>query len=156
MDTCAGPDRALADSESGKTFIVMLLVILPVLLLVLGVAHDLGNAAVGVTIAQNAADLGAQEAGKVIDAGYFAQYQEIRLRQPEAAYAAADVAADLTEGTFQVDDVYIRNSVVVVEGRVTVRTPFLRTFLGIPSITRQVQGVAEAAYRARGDPDAVR
>lgn len=132
-------------SECGQSFIVMLLVILPLILLVLGVAHDLGNVAAGVTVAQNAADLAAQEAGKMVDVDYFAQHQQVRLR-PEAALVAQQVANDLTGGAFSVDRIYLRGRVVVVEGQLSVRTPFLRVFLGIPLLTRPVQGVAEAAH----------
>ncbi len=132
-------------NEQGQSFIVMLLVILPVLLLVLAVTHDLGNAAAGVAIAQNAADLAAHEAGKLVDVDYLGEYQEVRLR-PEALLVAQQVADDLTGGAFWVDGVYAQGTIVVVEGRVTVRTPFLRVFLGIPTITRPVQGVAETVH----------
>jgi hypothetical protein len=123
----------------------MLLVVLPVLLLVLGVVHDLGNAAAGVAIAQNAADLAAHEAGKLADVSYFVEWEEVRLR-PEAHLLAQQVADDLTGGAFQVDAVYAQGTLAVVEGRVSVRTPFLHTFLGIARITRPVQGVAEMAH----------
>ncbi|HIQ01104.1 MAG TPA: hypothetical protein EYH30_03085 [Anaerolineales bacterium] len=142
--------RATEGRERGQSFVVMLLVILPVLLLALGVAHDLGNAAAGVTIAQNAADLAAQEAGKLVDVGYMAEWGEVRLR-PEAAMVAQQVADDLTGGAFQVEGVYVvGRNLVVVEGRVSVRTPFLRAFLGVPRLTRPVMGVAEAAHGAEG------
>ncbi len=134
-------------SERGQSFVVMLLIIMPLLLLVLGTAYDLGNAAAGVVIAQNAADLAAQEAGKLVDVDYFAGWEEVRLR-PEALLVAQQVADDLTGGAFVVDAVYTRGRLAVVEGRVSVRTPFLRTFLGIRRITRPVQGVAEAAHGA--------
>jgi hypothetical protein len=139
---------ALSRDERGQSFIVMLLVILPLLLLVLGAAYDLGNAAAGVTIAQNAADLAAQEAGKLVAVeGDFTVHQEVRLR-PEAALVAQQVADDLTGGTFRVDAVYVQETVVVVEGRVRVRTPFLHAFLGVAGITRRVQAVAWAAHGA--------
>jgi hypothetical protein len=133
--------------ESGQSFIVMLLVILPVLLLVLGVTHDLGNAAAAVVIAQNAADLAAHEAAKLIDVAYFVEWEEVRLR-PQAALVAQQVADDLTGGAFRVDAVFTHDTIVVVEGHVVVQTPFLRVFLGIPSIARAVQGVAEIAHGA--------
>jgi len=141
--------RRLMRGEEGQSFTVMFLIMLPILLLVLGISHDLGNVAAGAVIAQNAADLAAQEAGKRVDVGHFAQYQEIRLR-PEAGLVAQQVADDLTGGAFRVDAVYVQGDVVVVEGRVNVRTPFLRAFLGIPHVTRPVQGVAEAAHGAEG------
>ncbi len=136
---------AACDRESGQSFIVMLLVILPVLLLVLAVAYDLGNVAAGVAIAQNAADLGAQEAGKLVDVDYLAAWQEVELR-PEAALVAQRVADDLTGGAFRVDGVYVQENLILVEGRVSVRTPFLDAFLGIPRVTRPVAGVAEASH----------
>ena len=132
--------------ESGQSILVMFLIVLPVLLLTLGVLHDLGNAAVAATIGQNAADLAAAEAGKLVDVDHFAQWQEVRLR-PEAALVAQQVASDLTNGAFQVDGVYIVDgNLVVVDGRVTALTPFLEVFLGRRSITRSVQGVARTAH----------
>ncbi len=143
-----GTVKRIHVEETGQSFVVMFLVVLPVLLLALGVAYDLGNVAAGVTVAQNAADLAAQEAGKLVDVDYVAQWGEVRLR-PEAALVAQQVADDLTGGAFQVDGVYVvGRDRVLVEGRVSIRTPFLRTFLGIPRLTRPVQGVAEAAHGA--------
>ena len=144
--TCSSA-TLLPCNESGQSLIVMLLVVLPLLLLVLGVAYDLGNVAAGVVVGQNAADLAAHEAGKLVDVGYLMEWQEVRLR-PQATRVAQRVADDLTGGAFWVDAVYVEGTVVVVEGRVGVRTPFLHTFLGIPRITRAVQGVAETAHGA--------
>ncbi len=135
------------NNEQGQSFVVMLLVILPVLLLILGLAYDLGNVAAGVTIAQNAADLAAQEAGKLVDADYFITWQEVRLR-PEAALVAQQVADGMTGGAFAVDWVHVEGNLVVVEGRVGVRTPFLGAFLGIERVVRPVQGVSEAVHGA--------
>jgi len=137
----------LVCEETGQSFIVMVLVVLPLLLLVLGASYDLGNVAAGVTIAQDAADLAAQEAGKLVDVDYLGARQEVRLR-PEAAWVAQQVADDLTGGAFRVEGVHVQGKVVVVEGWVTVRTPFLGTFLGMHTVTRPVQGVAEAAHGA--------
>ena len=138
------------NDESGQSFTIMLLVILPVLLLVLGISHDLGNVAAGVTVAQNAADLGAQEAAKLVDVDYFIQWEEVRLR-PEAGVVAQQVADDLTGGAFRVDWVHAEGNLVLVEGRVSVRTPFLHTFLGISHVTRPVQGVAETAHGSESE-----
>lgn len=135
----------LLNNQRGQSFVVMLLILLPVLILVLGAAFDLGNLAVGVTVAQNGADLAAQEAAKLIDANYYMTYQEVRLR-PEATYVAQYTADEVTGGTFGVTGVYVNDRVVIVEGQVEVRTPFLGMFLGYKSVTRQVVGVAEAAY----------
>lgn len=139
--------------EAGKTFIVMLLVILPTLILVLGVAYDLGNVAAGVTIAQNAADLAAQEAGKLVDAGHTYGFGEVWL-SPLAPTVAQQMADEITGGAFRVTDVYATGDVVVVEGWVSVRTPFLNAFLGRRTVTRRVQGIAEAmsgSTRGRGE-----
>jgi uncharacterized membrane protein len=144
----AGKDARILQwigDERGQSFVVMLLVVLPLLLLLLAVTHDLGNAAAGVTIAQNAADLAAQEAGKLVDVDHFTRWQELRLR-PEAGLVAQQVADDLTGGAFRVDAVTVRGTFVTVEGRVRVRTPFLRVFLGVPAITRPVQATAEIAH----------
>jgi uncharacterized membrane protein len=136
----------LLNAERGQSFTVMLLVILPLLILLFGIVYDLGNVAAGVSIAQNAADLAAQEAGKMVDVNSYMTYQDIRLR-PEAALVAQQVADEMTEGAFVVDAVCIDGAMVVVDGRVSVRTPFLNTFLGRRAITRPVVGIAEAAYR---------
>lgn len=139
-----------SNDELGQSFILMLLVILPLLLLVLGVAYDLGNVAAGVVIAQNAADLAAQEAGKLVDVDYFVRWQEVRLR-PEAVLVAQQVVSDLTDGAFRVDAIYVEEGFILVEGQVSVQTPFLQAFLGIPRITRPVQGAAEIAHGAEAE-----
>ena len=131
--------------ESGQSFLAMFLIALPLLLLVLAVSHDLGNVAAGAVIAQNAADTAAYEAGSYIDLPHFVQWQEIRL-QPQAGMVAQQTADRMTNGAFWVDAVYVEESFVVVEGRVSVRTPFLDAFLGIPRMTRRVQGIAQAAH----------
>jgi hypothetical protein len=123
----------------------MFLIALPLLLLVLAVAHDMGNVAAGAVIAQNAADTAAYEAGMYIDIPRFAQWQEIRLR-PQAGMVAQQTADRMTNGAFRIDAVTVEETMVVVEGRVSVRTPFMNAFLGIPHLTRRVQGVAEAAH----------
>jgi len=138
------------DGETGQTFIVMLLAILPLLILVLGVTHDMGNAAAAAVLAQDAADLAACEAGKLVDVVHFVEWEEIRLR-PEAVLVAQQVADGLTQGAFQVDAVYLQSTLIVVEGRVTVHTPFLEAFLGWPSVTRAVQGVARVGHGAEGE-----
>jgi uncharacterized membrane protein len=143
LDT--GLCRFLFKDQRGQSFILMLLILLPLLLFVLGAAYDLGNVAVGVTVAQNGADLAAQEAAKLIDANYYMTFQEVRLR-PEAALVAQYTADEVTGGAFGVTGVYVDDRVVIVEGQVEVRTPFLDMFLGRESVTRQVVGVAEAAY----------
>jgi hypothetical protein len=139
----------LSAGEEGQSFILMLLVVLPLLLLVLGAAYDLGNVAVGVAVAQNGADLAAQEAGKLIDVEYYMTYQEVRLRQ-SATLIAQEVADEITSGAFWVTGVYVDDGLVVVEGYVAVPTPFLNTFLGRESVTRRVTGIAEAAYGSTG------
>jgi len=140
-----GQAKGDPQNEGGQSFLLMLLLLLPLLLLVLGAVHDLGNVAAGVTVAQNAADLAAQEAGKLVDVSHFIRWEEVQLR-PEAALVAQQVASDLTGGAFQISAIHVRDTIVVVEGCVRVRTPFLEAFLGIPGVTRSVQGVAEAAH----------
>jgi hypothetical protein len=138
----------VSGNESGQSFVVMLLLVLPVLILALGLAYDLGNVAAGVVIAQNAADLAATEAGKLIDADHFGRWEEVRLR-PEALLVAQQVAGDLTGGAFVVDAVSIEErTAVVVEGRVAVRTPFFGVFLDRPTVFADVQGVARAMHGA--------
>lgn len=143
------PKQENQSGESGQSFIVMLLVILPLLILILGVTYDLGNVAAGVTVAQNAADLAAHEAAKLVDVAHYVRWEEVRLR-PLAPAVAQDVADEMTGGAFRVTGVYVEERVILVEGEVAVRTPFLGAFLGIRSVTRPVQGVAEAAYGIEG------
>ena len=138
------------NGQRGQMFIVMLLVILPLLILILGVTYDLGNVAAMVVIAQDAADLAAHEAGKLVDVDHYVTWEEVKLR-PLALTRASQMAAEMTDGAFWVTNVYVEgNRLIVVEGEVTVRTPFMDTFLGRPSVTRPVQGVAEAAYGIEG------
>jgi hypothetical protein len=134
-----------AECESGQSYVLLLLLVLPLLLLAFGLAYDLGEAATGVAVAQNAADLAAQEAGRMVDVDYLDVHQEVTLR-PEALAVARQVADDLTGGGFVVEAVYVEGTVVVVEGWVRVRTPFLGAFLGRHSLTPPVRGVARAAH----------
>jgi len=131
--------------EEGQTFIVMLLILLPLLILVLGVTYDLGNVAPVVTVARHAAALSAQEAGKLVDVDHYVQWQELRLR-PLALTVAQQMADEMTGGAFLVTGLYVEGRLVIVEGEVGVGTPFLGMFLGMPSVRRPVRGVAEAAY----------
>ena len=142
------PNARRERQERGQSFIVMLVIVLPLLLLVFAVTYDLGNVAVGVTAAQNAADLAAHEAAKMVDVDHFAGgAEEVRLR-PEAGTVAQIVADDMTGGAFRVDAVYVEGQMVIVEGHLTTRTPFLHTFLGedFESITRRVRGAYRAEY----------
>jgi hypothetical protein len=143
--SCKRGSGGLLGGERGQSFTAQLLVILPLLILLFGIVYDLGNVAAGVSIAQNAADLAAQEAGKMVDVNYYMTYQDIRLR-PEAVYVVHSIAGEMTEGAFVVEAVYLDQATVMVRGRVAVRTPFLETFIGRRNITRPVVGTAEAAY----------
>lgn len=133
--------------ERGQSFVTMLLIILPVLIVVFGIVVDLGHMATSAIIAGSAADMAAAEAGKLIDADHYQQWQEVRLR-PEALLVAEQVAGEMTDGAFVVELVYIDEEITVVEGYVTIRTPFLGAFLGIETVDRPVQGIAETAHGA--------
>ena len=134
------------DREQGKTFLLMLLVITPTLLVIFGATFDLGQVATGVQIAQQAADLGAWEAARMVDVTGFGDDQEIILR-PGAADEAQYIADDMTGGKMLVTDVYvIEGDVIVVEGRVCIKTGFLSAFVGKRQACRLVQGVARAMH----------
>ena len=79
------------NGQRGQMFIVMLLVILPLLILILGVTYDLGNVAATVVIAQDAADLAAHEAGKLVDVDHYVTWEEVQLR-PLALTRASQMA----------------------------------------------------------------
>jgi len=131
-------------SESGKTFLLMLLVVTPTLLIVFGATFDLGQVAAGVSIAQQAADLGATEAGKLVNVTTVGQRQEVVLL-PEAADEAQWIADDVTGGGMRIDRVYIaEGGLVVVEGTVCIRTRFLEQFIGKQRACRRVMGMARA------------
>lgn len=144
--------RADRESEQGKTFILMLLVVTPTLLVVFGATFDLGQVATGVQIAQNAVDLAAVEAGKLVDVTGFGENQEVVLR-PEAAEWAQWIADDMTGGKMQITSVYVVEDVIVVEGRVCIKTGFLSAFVGKRQACRWVQGVARAMHGVEAEDE---
>ncbi len=140
----------LAD-ERGQSLVVMLLLLVPVLVLVIGLVHDLGNVAAAQTIAQDAADLAVQDAAKQIDLAHYQTTQEILLA-PDALTVASWWVDYATSGQMQVLNLYATEGDIVLEGQVTVRTNFLDA-IGIPVIHRRVVAVARPRFGAQGEGD---
>jgi uncharacterized membrane protein len=141
----------LINDERGQSLVVMLLLLVPVLVLIIGLVHDLGNVAAAQTIAQDAADLAVQDAAKQIDLDHYLATQEILLA-PDALAIASWWVDQATGGQMQVLSLYATESDVVLEGQVTVRTRFLDT-IGIPVIHRRVVAVARPRFGAQGEGD---
>ena len=142
----------LLRDERGQSLVVMLLLLVPVLVLVVGLVYDLGNVAAAQTIAQDVADLAAQDAAKQIDAEHFLTTQEIILA-PDALIVANWWADYMTDGQMQVLDLYTTlDGEIVLEGQVEIDTRFLGV-VGIPTISRQVVAVARPRFGAQDEGD---
>ncbi len=142
----------LLRDERGQSLVVMLLLLVPVLVLVIGLVHDLGNVAAAQTIAQDAADLAVQDAAKQIDLDHYETMQEILLA-PDALVVARWWVTQTTGSQMQVLHLYTTlEDEIVLEGQVTVRTRFLSA-IGISTIQRRVVAVARPRFGAQGEGD---
>ena len=142
----------LLHDERGQSLIVMLLLLVPVLVLIVGLVYDLGNVAAAQTIAQDVADLAAQDAAKQIDAAHYLTTQEIILA-PDALSVANWWADYMTDGRMQVLGLYTTvDGEIVLEGQVQVNTRFLGA-IGLPTIYRRVVAVARPRFGAQDEGD---
>jgi hypothetical protein len=142
----------LAHDERGQSLVVMLLLLVPLLVLVIGLVHDLGNVAAAQTIAQDAADLAAQDAAKQIDVAHYATTQEVIL-SPDALFVAGWWVDYVTGGRMRVTDLYATmDGEIVLEGEVTVSTGFL-SLVGIPVVHRRVVAIARPRFGAQEESD---
>jgi hypothetical protein len=142
----------LLHDERGQSITVMLILLIPLLVLVIGLVYDLGNVAAAQTIAQDAADLAAQDAAKQIDAEHFAATQEVIL-SPDALWYASFWVDYMTGGAMDVTNLYTTpDGQVVLEGQVTVRTRLLG-MIGLPAIRRRVVAVARPRFGAQKEGD---
>ncbi len=137
--------------ERGQSLIVMLLLLVPVLVLVIGLVYDLGNVAAAQTIAQDVADLAAQDAAKQIDAAHYLTTQEIILA-PDALIVANWWADCMTDGQMEVLNLYTTDGEIVLEGQVEIDTRFLGV-VGIDTIYRKVVAVARPRFGAEDEGD---
>jgi hypothetical protein len=146
---------SVLNDERGQSIVVMLLLLVPLLVLVIGLVHDLGNVAAAQTIAQDAADLAVQDAAKQIDTAHYQATQEILLA-PDALTVASWWVDYATGGQMQVLNLYVStdgiDAAIVLEGQVTVRTRFLDV-IGIPVIHRRVVAVARPRFGAQDEGD---
>lgn len=138
--------RRLQDDQRGQSYTTMFLLLLPLLVLVIGMAYDLSNVAIMQTMAQNAADLAVQEAAKQIDVPYFLAHQQIRLR-PAALTAARLTAASMTDGRMLVTGLQLLDGGrrVYLQGELRLE-PLILPLIGIREVRREVRAVAEPAF----------
>lgn len=141
----------LFHDERGQSLTVMLLLLIPLLVLVIGLVYDLGNVAAAQTIAQDVADLAAQDAAKQIDVEHFLDTQEMILA-PNAYDVAAWWVDYMTDGQMEVLSLYTDEGQVVLEGAVTIQTRFLG-MVGIPTIDREVVATARPRFGAQEEGD---
>jgi hypothetical protein len=142
----------IPNDERGQSITVMLILLIPLLVLVIGLVYDLGNVAAAQTIAQDVADLAAQDAAKQIDEEHFAATQEVILT-PDAIWYASFWVDYMTGGAMDVTSLYTTpDGQVVLEGEVTVRTRLLG-MIGLPTIQRHVTAVARPRFGAQREGD---
>jgi len=137
-------------NESGQSLVVMVLLLLPVLLALIGLACDLGAIAVAQVRAQDAADMAVQDAVKALDVQAYLVRQEIVL-SPEAVAVAQRRLTEATGDRVRLTQLAIiypqaRQPALYLVGEVTVETPFLRWLIGRPTVVRQVQALGVPAY----------
>ncbi len=142
----------LRHDERGQSIVVMLLLLIPLLILVIGLVYDLGNVAAAQTVAQDAADLAAQDAAKQIDVGHFLDTQEVILA-PDAVWVASWWVDYVTDGRMQLLDLYTtEEGQIVLKGQVAVKTRFL-SVIGIPTVHRRVEAIARPRFGAQNEGD---
>ena len=138
--------------EQGQSIVAILLLLIPVLILVIGLVYDLGNVAAAQTVAQDAADLAAQDAAKQIDVGHFLETQEVILA-PDAVWVASWRVDYVTSGRMQLLDLYTTaEEQIVLNGQVAVKTRFLGV-IGIPTVHRRVEAIARPRFGAQKEGD---
>lgn len=142
----------LHHDERGQSIVVMLLLLIPILILVIGLVYDLGNVAAAQTVAQDAADLAAQDAAKQIDVQHFLETQEVVLA-PDAVWVASWWVDYVTAGRMQLLNLYTTaEGQIVLKGQVAVDTRFLGV-VGIPTVRRQVLAIARPRFGAQNEGD---
>jgi hypothetical protein len=138
--------------ERGQSIVLTLLLLIPILVLVIGLVYDLGNVAAAQTVAQDAADLAAQDAAKQIDVQHFLETQEVILA-PDAVWVAAWWVDDMTAGRRQLLQLYTTaQGQIVLQGEVAVETRFLGV-VGISVVRRQVVAIARPRFGAQNEGD---
>ena len=142
----------LHHDERGQSIVVMLLLLIPILILVIGLVYDLGHVAAAQTVAQDAADLAAQDAAKQIDVQHFLETQEVVLA-PDAVWVASWWVDYVTAGRMQLLNLYTTaEGQIVLKGQVAVDTRFLGV-VGIPTVRRQVLAIARPRFGAQNEGD---
>jgi len=143
----------LPRDQRGQSYTTMFLLALPLLIVIIGMVYDLSNVAIAQTMAQNAADLAAQEAAKQINVGHFLAHQQIVLAPEALAIANATVAA-MTDGQMTVRNLQLLDGGrrIYLEGEVRVHTLIL-PLIGISEVRREVRAVAEPAFGIQQEGD---
>ena len=144
---------SLSGDQRGQSYTTMFLLALPLLIVIIGMAYDLSNVAIAQTMAQNAADLAAQEAAKQIDVPHFLAHQQVILA-PDALAVANATAAGMTDGRMIVRSLRLLDGGrrIYLEGEVRVKMLIL-PLIGISEVRREVRAVAEPAFGIQQEGD---
>jgi hypothetical protein len=124
--------------EQGNSSSVQFLIYTMIMVIMVAFLYDMSHLAVGVTMGRSALTAAAQEAGKNINAGLFADSQYVVL-DFAAMTRANQVATSMSNGRVVVNNVVLADPGVApaikVNGTVLIPTPSLAALFGINGYT---------------------
>ncbi len=149
------PLRKRLRNESGQSILTFMLIAMLVLVLTIGLLHDLGALAVAQVRAQDAADLAVQDAVRQgLDLNAFYAGQQISLTSGAVPLAQQRLRTyyGAREGEIELLNLYLtrpdaRHWTLTLEARLEVPTRFL-SWVGIPHIERYLRATAVPAFGA--------
>jgi len=130
--------------EQGSVMVITVM-LLPLLLVLAGLAVDGGMMYLQYQRVMRTANLGAQAASHAIDEQYFARTNRIRLDYPRAMAFAQQYANENSTYNIHVTNVTVRERQVEVTAMTTYRTIFMQIG-GAQDVTLRVKGKAYPAY----------
>ncbi len=130
--------------EQGSILVITVL-LLPLMLVLVGLAVDGGMMYLQYQRVSRTANLGAQAASHAIDEQYFARTNRIRLDYPRAMAFAQQYANGNSTYNIHVTNVIVRERQVEVTAMTTYRTFFMQIG-GAREITLHIKGKAYPAY----------
>ena len=137
-------DRLKSRKEQGSVLVITVL-LLPLMLVLTGLAVDGGLMYLQYQRVTRTANLGAQAASHAIDEQYFARTNRIRLDYPRAMAFAQQYANENSTYNIHVTNVTVRARQVEVTAMTTYKTLFMQIG-GTHEITLHVKGKAYPAY----------
>lgn len=134
----------LDKKESGSVMVITVL-LLPLMLVLVGLAVDGGMMYLQYQRVTRTANLGAQAASHAIDENYFAKTNRIRLDYPRAMAFAQQYANANSTYNIHVTSVTVRERQVEVTAMTTYKTLFIQIG-GAQEVTLHIKGKAYPAY----------